>query len=273
MSKIKETVKTEATNRITTERVTEDAAPIITTETVIDDVTNYTDDKVVTLQKFLTQPNDMTWATKFRRFTTALDYFVTPFLRLYTRRSTQAKLHVCSICSNEAIDEYLTCVMRNNKLKMNADDHPIYQRTDTYWTDNQLNSFGARSREESDGFPLVNDKEVGRRSVKMPTRSEVWETRNDKNLDGLNYRHYETFYETLLAFSLDIEGGDKCRLCTELWDSKTRLDKLKFWKTHALCLKYGSRFHDQRPHLEALKKEGFTWKSRSLYFEDKFVFN
>ena len=72
-------MKTDVTNMITTERVTEDAAPIITTETVIDDVTNYTDDKVVTLQTFLTQPNDMTWATKFGRFTTALDYFVTPF--------------------------------------------------------------------------------------------------------------------------------------------------------------------------------------------------
>jgi hypothetical protein len=269
---IKTTVTTEANNKTTSKTETEVGDPIITiVDNIIDDVKKYVDDKVVTIQKFLTQPNDMSWATKFRRFITALDYFVTPFLRIYTRRSTEAKLHVCSICSNEAIDEYLKCVMSNNKLKMNDGDHLIYNRTDAYWQNNQMDSFGQRSREESQGFPLVSE-EGGRRTVKMPKRDELWQTRIDTSLDGLNYRHYETFYETLLAFSLNTEGGGKCRLCPELWESKNKLNKFTFWKSHALCLKYGSRFHDQRPDLEALKREGFTWRLGALYFEDKFVF-
>ena len=91
--------------------------------------------------------------------------------------------------------------MRNNKLKMNADDHAIYQRiTDTYWTDNQLNSFSARSREESDGFPLVNDKEVGNRSVKMPTRGEVWEI-GDSQREKFGWIEISTLRDILRDFA------------------------------------------------------------------------
>ena len=74
---------------------------------------------------------------------------------------------------------------------MNADDH---------LPKNNWISFSARSREESDGFPLVNDKEVGNRSVKMPTRGEVWEI-GDSQREKFGWIEISTLRDILRDFA------------------------------------------------------------------------
>ena len=237
--------------------------PIEPADDMVDSLDYYFGNSSISLQDFIAEEG-LTWSSRYRRLTNALEHYYDKHMRIMTRRHPTARLKQCTFCKPKGRYDYIQCIMKNyNNLKKNYDRKKLIAQE----YEKILSDFSNLAYYEGYYF------ELGAKKIRLPTETNpyyIYERvlnfyGDYDNRYGLTIVQFENFYETLRAFSLDIEGGGRCKLCPEVWPTDDAELDASFWKTYGYCIKYGSRFH-LRTDVEAMKKEGYTWKSGNLYY-------